>query len=91
MRANIVWDARQHPTVHLGMTNHEGESDAAYLRKTVEFYELNKGGATNQQKILEELVAIKTMLRRGVSVASSPATPDAGQADEILDELLEQL
>lgn len=87
-RANIVWDDQKHPTVHLGMNNHEGESDAAYLRKCVEFYEMNKSG-TYQQAILERLASIERMLKSGV-VVDEPA-PDDTHTDEIFDNLLEQL
>ena len=91
-RANIVWDEQRNSTVHLGMTNHEGESDAAYLRKCVEFYELNKGGATNQQLILERLARIETMLKNGL-VLNPDGQPQADddQNDEIFDDLLGQL
>jgi len=88
-RANIVWDEKKHPTVHIGMTNHEGETDAAYLRKCVEFYELNKSGATNQQQILERLTRIETMLKRGVNPLDDP--PDDTATEEIFDDSLEQL
>lgn len=87
-RANIVWNEQSHPTVHLGMTNHEGETDAAYLRKCVEFYELNKNGATNQQLILERLTRIETMLKRGVAPIANNE-PDT-TTEEIFDDLLEQ-
>lgn len=88
-KSNILWDEHHHPTVHLGMTNHAGESDAAYLRKCVEFYELNKGGAGNQQLILERLARIEAMLKRGVAPLPADDQPDAAQ-EEIFDDLLEQ-
>jgi len=90
-RANIVWDDQKHPAVHLGMTNHEGETDAAYLRKCVEFYEANKGGAGNQQLILERLSSIENMLRRGVAVGAEPHPPPDDETDNIFDDLLEQM
>lgn len=87
-RANIVWDDKNHSIVHLGMSNHDGETDAAYLRKCVEFYELNKGG-TNQQLILERLARIENILRNGVIISDS--APADSHTDEIFDDLLEQL
>lgn len=90
-KSTIVWDDQKHTAVHLGMSNHEGESDAAYLRKCVEFYEMNKGG-TVQQLILERLAAIERTLKQGVAIASdgNSQVPD-DFTDEIFDEALEQL
>lgn len=86
-KATLVWDDEKHMTVHLGMSNHEGESDTAYLRKCVEFYEMNK--STNQQLILQRLASIERMLKEGVKVDDQPV--DDALADEIFDEALEQL
>lgn len=88
-RVNLVYDDQKHSVVHLGITNHGDDSDAAYLRKCVEFYELNKGGLTNQQLILERLQRIENMLKSGVVGETTP-TPDSAQ-DDIFDDLLEQL
>lgn len=89
-RVNLVYDDQKHSVVHLGITNHSDDSDAAYLRKCVEFYELNKGGLTNQQLILERLQRIENMLKSGVVVGETNPTPDSTQ-DDIFDDLLEQL
>lgn len=88
-KASITWDNQKHAAVHLGMTNH-GESDAAYLRKCVEFYEMNKGSATNQQIILERLTSIERMLKRGVVVGDNNSAPE-NKNDELFDNLLSQL
>lgn len=89
-RANLVWDDEKHITVHLGMSNHD-EPDAAYLRKCVEFYEMNKAGTTGQQLILEHLQAIRRMLQNGVMIGAGEDTPPDPQSDEIMDDLLEQI
>lgn len=87
-KSTIVWDDQRDTTVHLGMTNHDG-SDAAYLRKCVEFYEMNKAGATGMQQILERLTRLEQMLKRGVVVGGqSDASSDT---DDIFDDLLEQI
>lgn len=87
-RANLVWDDEKHTIVHLGMANHSEDSDAAYLRKCVEFFEMNKGGTTNQQIILERLTRIENMLKGGVIVETKQ---DDISTDEIFDDLLAQL
>lgn len=88
-RVNLVYDTDRHTLVHLGLSNHSEDSDAAYLRKCVEFYEMNKGGTTNQQLILERLQRIENMLKNGVVVGE--AAPDDTSTDEMFDDLLAQL
>lgn len=87
-KATLTWDDQKHTVVHLGMANHEGETDAAYLRKCVEFYEANGG---TLQLILQEIAALKHLIQRGVVVASGDDPADDHDAtDEIFDDLLEQ-
>jgi hypothetical protein len=88
-RVNLVYDDQKHSIVHLGLANHSEDSDAAYLRKCVEFFEMNKGGLTNQQLILERLQRIENMLKSGVTVGDA-ALPDTS-TDEMFDDLLAQL
>jgi hypothetical protein len=88
-RVNLVYDDQKHTIVHLGLANHSEDSDAAYLRKCVEFYEMNKGGLTNQQLILERLQRIENMLKNGVVM--SEAIQEDNNSDEIFDNLLDQL
>ena len=88
-KSTIVWDDQRDTTVHLGMTNHT-ESDAAYLRKCVEFYEMNKAGAGGLQQVLERLGRLEHLLKRGVVIGAGddPAPEDN---DDIFDEMLEQM
>lgn len=89
-RSNIVWDDQKHSTVHLGMTNHD-ESDAAYLRKCVEFYEINKAGATGMQLVLERLTRLEQLLKRGVVIGAGDDPAHDDHTNDIFDELLEQM
>lgn len=84
-KATLTWDDQKHTVVHLGMSNHEGETDAAYLRKCVEFYEANGG---TLQLILQEITALRRMIKRGAVVAADDDPADDN--DEIFDDLLEQ-
>lgn len=86
----MSYDDEKHSVVHLGLKNHGEDSDSAYLRKCVEFFEMNKAGSTDQQLILEHLQIIRRMLQNGVVVGEGGAPPDP-QGDEILDDLLEQM
>lgn len=88
-KATITWDDQKDTTVHLGMNNHT-ETHAAYLRKCVEFYEMNKAG-TNQQLILERLASIERMLKNGVVIGGQPDTDHDQQTDDIFDDLLGQM
>jgi hypothetical protein len=89
-RINLSYDTEKHTLVHLGLTNHNEPSDSAYMRKCIEFFEMNKGGAVNQQLILERLARIELMLKNGAApVQSAPAVDD--DTDDIFDEALEQL
>jgi len=92
MIIHFSYDPARHSLVHLGLTNHHEPSTSAYIRKCIEFYEMNRGGAVNQHLILERLERIEKMLRGGL-VVSAEAAPDDNEAitDEILDEALEQL
>jgi len=92
MIIHFSYDPARHSLVHLGLTNHHEPSTSAYIRKCIEFYEMNRGGAVNQHLILERLERIEKMLRGGL-VVSAEAAPDNNEAitDEILDEALEQL
>lgn len=86
------YDDQKHPLVHLGLTNQSEPSMSAYLRKCVEYYEINRGGAVNQHLILERLERIEKMLRAGVVVGGGESAPDDDAlTDEILDQALEQL
>lgn len=86
------YDTEKHQIVHMGVKNHKEPSTAAYIRKCIEFYEINRGGAVNQHLILERLERIEKMLRAGVVVGSGETAPDEDAlTDEILDQALEQL
>ena len=91
IRINLSYDDEKHPLVHLGLKNHKEPSDSAYMRKCIEFYELNKGGAINSQLVLEHLLEIRRMLQQGVVVASGDVEQTDAKNDQILDDLLEQL
>jgi hypothetical protein len=88
-RITFSYDDERHTTVHLGLANHGDDSHSDYVRKCIEFYELNKSGATNQQLILERLQRIESMLKNGVTIGEGEST--SPQGDDILDELLEQM
>jgi hypothetical protein len=91
-RVTLSYDSEKHSTVHLGLLNHGEDSDSAYLRKCVEFFELNKGGVTNQQLIIERLTRIESLLKNGVTISGDVTDrDDETQSYEILDDLLEQL
>lgn len=91
-RVTLSYDDEKHSTVHLGILNHSEDSDSAYLRKCVEFFELNKGGVINQHLILDRLTRIESLLKNGVTITSDVTDQDSeAQSYEILDELLEQL
>jgi hypothetical protein len=91
-RVTLSYDDEKHTTVHLGISNHDEDNVSTYLRKCVEFFELNKGGVTNQQLILDRLNRIETMLKNGVSlIGDVTGQADETQSDQILDDLLEQL
>lgn len=87
-RVTLSYDDERHTVVALGLANHSEDTDAAYIRKCIEFYELNKGGAVNQSLILDRLAAIERLLKNGAAVYTAEASPDN---DKIFDELLEQL
>lgn len=89
---HFSFDTDKHSLVHIGLTNHTEPSTSAYLRKCVEFYEMNRGGAVNQHLILERLERIEKMLRGGQVVSAQSDQPDDDAlTDEILDQALEQL
>lgn len=91
-RINLSYDSDKHPLVHLGLTNHSEPSDSAYMRKCIEFFEMNKGGAVNQQLILERLARIELMLKNGVVLSGGNSSQDATDgSDEIFDSMLDQL
>lgn len=92
-RVNLCYHPNKHSVVHLALANHTESSDAAYLRKCIEFYELHQGGGTGQRHIIERLDRIEALLRNGVALAVPPGQGDtAGDiTDDILDEALEQL
>jgi hypothetical protein len=89
-RVNMSYDDGRHEIVHLGLTNHTEPSDSAYIRKCIEFYEINKGGAVNQNLILERLNRIEAMLKNGVVTTPDQDFADA-DTDDIFDDALEQL
>jgi len=91
MIIHFSYDDKKHSLVHLGLTNHHEASASAYIRKCIEFYEMNRGGAVNQHLILERLERIERMLRGGVVVNGEAQAEADTTADEILDEALEQL
>jgi hypothetical protein len=90
-RINLSYDTEKHALVHLGLTNHNEPSDSAYMRKCIEFFEMNKGGAVNQQLILERLARIELMLKNGTCISAAPAATADDDTDDIFDEALEQL
>ncbi len=89
-RINLSYDDEKHQIVHLGLTNHGEPSDSAYMRKCIEFYELNKGGAINQGLILERLNRIEALLKSGV-VTTPDRDTGLDDTDDIFDDALEQL
>jgi len=90
-KATLVWDSDKHPIVHLAMTN-KGQTDAAFLRTCVEFYQMSQAGANVQQLVLERLASIENMLRSGVMVGASDISIDGDdKTDDIFDGLLEQM
>ncbi len=93
LRVNMSYDTEKHSVVHLGLSNHNEPSDSAYIRKCIEFFEMNKGGAINQHLILERLARIETMLKNGVTAVtgSNGDGDDQAYTDDIFDEALEQL
>lgn len=88
-RITLSYDDEKHSIVHLGLQNHSDDSDSAYLRKCIEFFELNKSG-TNQQLILERLATIERMLKKGVVPIDQPTENDPDN-DDLFDDLLEQI
>lgn len=91
MIIHFSYDQEKHSLVHIGLENHKEPSASAYIRKCIEFYEMNRGGAVNQHLILERLERIERMLRGGVVINGEASTAVDTTADEILDEALEQL
>ena len=89
-RLNFCYDEEKDSLVYLGIQNHHEASTSAYLRKCVEFYEMNKSGAVSSQLILENLLEIKKLLKGGAVVVATEETAD-DQANQIFDSLLEQL
>lgn len=90
-RVNMSYDDGRHKIVHLGLTNHTEPSDSAYIRKCIEFYEINKGGAVNQSLILERLNRIEAMLKSGVVAAPGQVFDDGDDTDDIFDDAIAQL
>jgi hypothetical protein len=89
----MSYDDEKHTLVHLGLANHEEDSNSDYMRKCIEFYEMNKGGVVNQAQILERLARIEAMLKTGVVTVAGDDGRDTAEdyTDEIFDEALEQL
>jgi hypothetical protein len=88
-RINLSYDDERHTLVALGLANHAEDSHSAYIRKAIEFYELNKGSAVSSPLILERLAAIERLLRNGVALATTDQPDDTN--DALFDDLLEQL
>jgi hypothetical protein len=89
-RVTLSYDDEKHVTVHLGLINHAEDSDSAYLRKCVEFFEMNKGEITHQQTVLDRLQRIENILKSGAVVGRDEQAVEL-RGGEILDDLLEQM
>jgi hypothetical protein len=88
-RITLSYDDERHTVVSLGLANHAEDTDSAYIRKAIEFYELNKGSAVSSPLILERLATIERLLRNGVTLVTTDQPDDTN--DALFDNLLEQL
>ena len=97
-RKNIVYDDKKHHVISKAMQSHGEPSDAAYLRKCVEFYEQNKHGLQlDPQQIIGLLsrlelnqTEIKEMIKRGVIVVDEEQAESVDETDDIFDDVLSQ-
>jgi hypothetical protein len=87
-RINLCWDDQRHNVVDFGLKHHAEANASAYIRKCIEFYEMNKAN-TSQSAILENLLEIKRMLLNGAVIATGQQPEDDN--DELFDDLLEQM
>jgi hypothetical protein len=91
-RATLVWDDQRDYLVDDGMGNHDENSDTAYLRLCVEFYEEHKNESKfNAQLILEYLLEVRNMLKKGILISSNGDQEIIDEQAEIFDDILEQM